>query len=297
MKKNLLFVVIFTLFFTLVFVNKDVVVTAALNSFTLWQTKIFTNLFIAFVIQDVLINYNASFYINYVLNNLFSKIFGLSSSGQMVFTFALISGSPSNAYIISELIKTEKITTNEANHLLKFTYFANPLFLFTMLSFMFTTNDSLKIILACYLSNIILGIASKKEIFSNNYINLKINPNFGKILTSAIKKSINTLIIILGSVSFFMILSAVLAVYFNSSPSQLALNGVFEITTGLNSLINFSASIELKKIIATAIISFGGLSIHSQVYAIISEVNLSYKNFLIGRLFGTIISVLIIILI
>ena len=52
--------------------------------------------------------------------------------------------------------------------------------------------------------------------------------------------------------------------------------------------------IKLKEIIAITIISFGGLSIHSQVKNIISDTNIKYKYFLIGRIFHVLISVMLV---
>lgn len=297
MKKNLIFVLIFTFFLILIFINKEIVQINAVNSLILWQNKIFPSLFIMFVFQDLLISYNAAEFLNILLNNLFSKIFGLSTNGQMAFVLSLFSGSPSNAFILNELTENNKLSKKEANHILKFSYFANPLFLYTMLSLIFNDNTPQKIIITLYISNILLGISLKRETFFSEK-NLKINENnFGNVLTNAIKKSTNTLIMILGSVTFFMIISSLISSFFNNDLILSMISGFFEITAGLNTLINLNITNNIKEIIATVIISFGGISIHSQVYSIIKSSNLSYLSFLKGRLYATIIAVLIIIII
>lgn len=297
MKKNLIIVLIFTLFLCLIFINKDSVNIAAINSLIIWQNKLFPSLFIMFIIQDILITYNASYFINLILNNLFSKLFGLSINGQMAFTLSLISGSPSNAFMLSEFCKQNKLTKEEANHILMFSYFANPLFLYSMLTLIFSsTTIALKIIFSLYLSNFILGISIKKNKYTSTYSNEKTSIDLGTSLSSAIKKSMNTLIIILGTVAFFMILSQIISIYINNDMVNTIISGFLEITNGLNLLINLDVLNYFKEIIAIFIISFGGLSVHLQIFSIIKETDLSYKSFFEGRVLATIIAILIIIL-
>lgn len=294
MKKNLIFTTIFTILTLLIFINIDIVKQNAINSIFLWRDYVFPSLFIMFIIQDLLINYEASTYLNIILNNSFRKLFGLSKNGQLAFTLSLISGSPTNAYTIKELYSKKLICKEEANHLLEFSYFANPLFCFTMLLLIF--NDKLlvlKLLICIYSGNFLYGIISKKTRFTSkeNYSIKK--ASFGLILTNSIKKAMNTLIMILGSITFFMILGGVINVYMHNS---ILVNGVLEITAGLNALINYNSSMLIKEILAVIIISFGGLSVHSQIYCIISEENLSYIKFLKGRIIGTIISIIILLL-
>lgn len=297
MKKNFTFVLFFIIFIILIFLNKDLVTESAVNSITLFQNKVFPSLFIMFIIQDLIINYNGAIFFNILLNNLFKKLFKISSSGQMAFTLSLFSGSPSNAFILNELVENKQISTKEANHILKFSYFANPLFLYTMLSLTFEIFITFKIITSLYLSNFILAFCLRKETFKSNEVFKIHNNNFGFILTNAIKKSINTLIMILGSISFFMIFSSLISIFIHNNFFFTICSGLFEITAGLNNLITLETTIFIKKIIATFIISFGGLSIHSQIFSIISTTNLSYKSFLKGRILASLLAVLIVIVI
>lgn len=295
MKKNLFFVLIFTLFLFFLFVKKDVITKSSIEAVTLWQNKIFPSLFISFIIQNLLINYNASYYISFLFNKIYQKLFGLSQSGQLALTLSFISGSPSNAYILTELYLNKFISEHEANHILQFSYFANPLFLYTMLLLIFgSLSVSLKIIFSLYLSNIILGISLKKENYVSSTRKISSPDNFGFALTSSIKKSMNTLIMILGSVTFFITLSNLFSIYVQNDFINLIFTGILELTSGLDDLIYFDISYKLKEIITTLFISFGGLCIHSQVYSILCESNLSYLYFLKGRFLASIIAILII---
>ena len=59
-------------------------------------------------------------------------------------------------------------------------------------------------------------------------------------------------------------------------------------TQGLNTLINYNSY--FKELLAILFISFGGLSIHTQVKCILDEENISYKYFLKGRIMQTLIA-------
>ena len=116
-----------------------------------------------FILNDILINLNIPYYFYLLFHKLFLKVFKTRGIGAYVFIMSLISGTPSNAYILKELVELEKISLEEANHFLTFTYFSNPLFLSVMLSTIFNTNVVLKIILCHYIANIIIGILIRNK--------------------------------------------------------------------------------------------------------------------------------------
>ena len=74
------------------------------------------------------------------------------------------------------------------------------------------------------------------------------------------------------------------------------LKGFFEVTQGLNNLLNYPLSLKLKEIMTISFISFGGLSIHSQVKCFLDEVDLQYSYFLKGRIYQVLIAILLTIL-
>ena len=99
---------------------------------------------------------------------------------------------------------------------------------------------------------------------------------------------------ILGTVTFFMIISNLIVKLFSlNTYLEILIKGVLEITQSLNELAAISLNLKLKQLLALIIISFGGISIHMQVYSILSETKINYKSFLKGRIFQTLISILL----
>ena len=282
-----------------IFTNNKDVAEVIINATNLFLRKVFVSLFPMFIINDILINLNIPYYFYLVFNKLFLKVFKTSGLGAYVFIMSLISGTPSNAYILKELVEERKLSYEEASHFLMFTYFSNPLFLTIMLGSIFDSKTTLKIILIHYISNILIGILKRGKAPKITHQNFQLETRKRNgILIKSINKSISTLLMILGTVTFYMLLTYIITYPFqNNILLKTCFSGFLEITNGLNNLVNVNIYSKIKEIIAIAIISFGGLSIHTQIKAILEDTQIKYKYFLKGRLLHTMISILLIIII
>lgn len=275
MKKNLIYLPIL-LFIILLFINYNIVLDSTILATNIWLYKVFPYLFIMIIINNVLINLN------------FYQIFKNPSS--YILIMSILSGSPTSAVIISNLYINKIIDKNYANTSLLFAYFANPLFLYTILNSIFKDNYiTIKIIIIHYISNLFIYFINKKKlnIYSiNEYKNLTFN------LSNSIKESINTNLMVLGAIIFYLVISNIIINTFNM-PYYLSLlfRGLLEMTQGLNFLIN--NKVIYKEVFTIIFLSFGGLSIHTQVKCILDEVNLKYINFLKGRIMQVIISLIL----
>ncbi len=276
--KKIIILLFLTLFLLNIFRYNDIVTLSSLKALELWRVRLFPSLFIMFIVNDLIIN---------------TDIFKIKNNNTLAFSLSLFSGTPTNAYIIKELYINNKILLNSANRLLLYTYFSNPLFLYNILSTIFNKTIVFKIILIHYISNIIISFFIKKETTYNNR-NETANLKVTKILEQSIKKSINALLMILGTVTFFMILSNLTVKLFSLNIYlEILLKGLLEITQSLNELAAITLNLELKQLLALTIISFGGISIHMQVYSILNETKINYKFFLKGRIYQTLISILL----
>jgi len=293
-KNYLLTFIIFSLII-LLFKYNYLLQTSVIDAVNLWINKVFPTLFIMFIINDLIINLNLLDNISKVINPLFNKIFKTTGCSSNVFLLSIFSGTPSSAFIIKEMINTNKISLNDANKLIAYTFFSNPLFLYEILSISFNKYIVFKIIIIHYLSNLIIGLIFRNKNCIINNMNIyekKQNiKNLFVLLPGAIKKSLDTLVIILGTIVFYMIITnIIMTIVPLNNLLETILKGILEITQSLNILNNLNSSSIIKEIIAISIISFGGLSIHTQVLSIISDTNIKYKNFFIGRLLHVLIS-------
>ena len=266
MKKNLIYLTILILIF-LIFKNYPLVLSSSITAVELWLNKVFPYLFIMIIINDTLINLG------------FEKLF--KNNSHYALFASLLSGSPTSAVIITNLYKKGKMSKNNAELTLLFTYFANPLFLYTMLNSIFgSTFISIKLMLIHYLSNIIIYLFVRKKL-ENKPTTVK-ESKFD--IASSIKKAMSTTTMVLGTITFYLVISNILNL-------NIFFRGILEMTQGLNSLIN--TNLPFKEVLAMLFISFGGLSIHTQVKCILDEAGIKYQYFLRGRIYQTIIAVLL----
>ena len=299
MKEKILnFTFCFFCFFALYIIfnqNKEIasLITSGLN---LFFKRVFPSLFPMFILNDIFIYAGIPLIFYYLFRNLFQVLFHTSGICAYVFFMCLISGTPSSAYILKNLVEQKLITVEEAEHYLYFTYFSNPLFLTIMLSELFTS--PLKIILIHYSSNFIIALLLRKKApkFQSNKIKAP-KSNLGTVINHSIKNSMSTLLAILGTIIFYMLLNFIILSFLPNNPQiEILTSGILEITNGLNHLIKYQNLVNLKEIFAISIISFGGLSIHTQVKSILEETPIHYLNFLKGRIMQVIISILLILI-
>jgi len=296
---NLIIIISFIILLFSILINNKLVFETINYSLNIWVNTLIPSMFPFFVISDILINYNLVEFIPKFIINLFSYIFNISKTSTTIFFLSLISGFPSSARNIKNYYNKKLISLEEANHILLFTHFSNPMFILTTIGIFFLNNQMYGyiILISHYLGNFIIGILlrNKSIITNKNYTKEKIIcQNFSKTLISSIKSSIDTLLLILGTLTSFLIVSSFFVEFFDFSPyPEMILKGILEMTMGLKELSLLNISDIYKIVISTMFISFGGLSVHLQIISQIVDTEINYHNFFITRIFHAILSGLI----
>lgn len=298
MIKNILylFVLIFVLFEMLL--NSSAIINSVSFSFNLCINNLFPSLFPFMILSNILIEYGFVIICSELFKPIMNKVFKANEKGAFIYFISLISGSPSNAKFIRELLDKGEINYYEAEKILMFTHFVNPLFVIGTIGNNFLNNKKLGVIILIshYIGNIITTILFRNYHVYNNKSHLNIKKalenlkvkrtNFITILTSSIISSINTLLIILGVITTCLVITTII----DLNP---IFNGFLEITQGLKYISITNTSLLFKTIITTFLISFGGFSIHAQVYSILNNKNIKYIPYLIFRLIHGITSSII----
>lgn len=287
--KNKLTKLTIIFFFILIFIKKDIMYYTIYNTVILWFKNIVPNLLPMFIITSLIIESNLIINICNIFGKLFNKIFKCSNYGIFIYFLSLFTGSPSNAKYINDLVNNNLISNTLSDKLLLFTSNYNILLIYSLLTLYLNKSISFKIISIIIISNIIVGL-----IFRNiNYIDLKTNYIKRKInISKIIKDTLNTLLMILGTLIFFNIIINLLPI--KNMLLKNILNGFLEITTGLKGLEYLDISTNIKILLSTIYLSFGGLSIHTQIKSILPDTN--YTLFLKSRLYAVIISIVLLII-
>ncbi len=277
-------------------------------SFNIWQNNIFPSLFPFFMLSELLSYYGFIELTSELCKGFMQKFFKMRGECAFILILSLISGFPSNAKYTKELYEKGLITEEEGSKILTFTHFSNPLFILGTISILFLNNKEvgLLILICHYLGNFIIGlffrnyhkneypkqsVSIKKAILAmhNKRIHNKIG--FGEMLTKALMNTINTLFLILGIVTVFLVITTILDHNLNLTHySQSILNGFIEMTQGLKYISILEIPLKLKAILSVMIISFGGLSVHMQIFSILSDTKIKYLPFLTARVMHAFIS-------
>ncbi len=290
MKRNYQNIVLFIILILLMtyLLNANIIVKSILDYTNLFITKLFPTSFIIYITSSILVDYG--------LINLISKL-KLNGNTTYVTVMSFISGFPSGAKYTKELLDKNLISEREANYLITYTNFPNPLFILGTVSTIIGKNYALKILLVITISNLIIAFLFKpreKEIIKYK----KQSPiDFAVSLKNATDSSIRTLLIVYSSSLFFYLITVIINTYITLSPlGYVLLNGIFDLTKGIFSTPIIS-SILVRSIIILIFLSMGSISIHIQIKSIIADTSIKYRNYLVGRILQTIISILLFLLI
>ncbi|MBE6138484.1 MAG: hypothetical protein E7173_01915 [Firmicutes bacterium] len=318
MKKNLASILIMGLLIfitTQILISSHKILDTVGFSFNVWKSSIFPSLFPFFVISEILINFGFVEFVGELFKPIMSKLFKVSGASAYVLIMGMVSGFPSSAKYVRELYNQGIINEKEGSKLLMFSHFSNPLFILGTISGIFLNNSKVGLlILFChYITNFIIGMLfrnycpSKNE---NTKFSLKNsiqemtkhrmhnNKSIGQIISDSINNSINTLLLILGTITTFLIITTIIGEIINLPPIlQSFINGIFEMTQGLKYISLVNISLKIKTVISTMFISFGGLSVHMQIISMLNGTKIKYIPFLLSRiLHATIAGILVFIL-
>lgn len=311
MKKIILhffYVSFFIFLLILLFLNSSSISQTIQTAFVIWKENLFPTLFPIFVISEILIALGFIPFLGTIFHPFIVRFLKLHKNASYILFLSMLTGFPSSAKYISQLYQNKELDYKNASKILLFSHFSNPLFIIATIATTFLNNTSIipLLFISHYLPNFLLIIflsfksPSKKENIKFSFYNAtkamydnysKDKKSFGAILGRAITGSINTLLLILGSISIFLVFTTV----FNSivtlpSTIQAIINGMLEMSQGLKCISLLSISLRLKVVLSVMIISFGGFCVHLQIMSILSDTKIKYFPFFIARLYHTILS-------
>ena len=303
-----LLILVFILMFMLSY--PDDTINSVLFAINIWMYNIFPSLFPFFILSDLLINYGFIELLSELFKNFMNRL-GISGIASFPILVSLISGSPCGAKYTKQLLDNKLITIDEANYLIRFTHSVNPLFVIGTIGSFLLNNKmiGILILISIILGNFIISlIFRKKVIYNNEKISLKKaflsmynkktsnNDNFVTILSNSIYNSIDLLLLLLGIIIVFLILSSFIERFYINKDIMILIKGILEVSQGVKVISNSNYILLYKVMIITFFLSFGGLSIHLQVASIIDKTKIKYKNFFISRIIHSFISTFLVFL-
>lgn len=293
------------------FMQPELVYTGASKGIILWYNNILPFLLPMFILSNILLQYN---FLYTLLERISFVSRGLvkSSYGIIPYIISIISGYPSGAVSLDLMVKSNKMTKAEANYLIPFTNICSFAFISSVVVFSMLKDTSLLIYIALphYIGAIILCRfipVSFKEISKSSGEKIKYT-SFNQAFSSAIYKSITSILTIAGVIILFSILSEYLIKLVSLWKTDLLngqtitiinslIIGVLEVTNGCSMITNSSLPVEVQLVLLNFIISFSGLSVTFQTISVINNYKINFMQYMRYKLlFGLISAVLCIVL-
>lgn len=316
--KNLIVALFIILSIIFMILETENVMFGVKNAVMLWTTRVFPILFPFYIVSSLAVRYGVSHLIGDLIKPITTRLFKTSPISGFVFFMSLLSGNPSSAIIISQLYENHSITQKEAQHLLSFCVFTNPLFCIGTIGYAYFHNATIGyiVLISHVFANVLIGFLMRfniKESYSEKYSlkstyqkmanhNSKNNISFGETLTTILKSGINTMFLIGGFMIFYnliiVFIKSTLLVEYSYEYLAFIFNifninfniyntffiGMFEMVIGIDNVVKSQFSLRLTVTFITMLISFGGLSIHSQIQSILLKIKLKYLPFFLSRL-------------
>lgn len=237
-------------------------------------------LFPFLVLSSLLVELDGISVIAPPLQRLAGRLFGCSATGTGVFFLSLAGGYPMGPRLIAQLYTTGQLSRQEAEHLLLFCNNAGPAFILGLVGL--GRFESLRIGLALWVIHMVSAGAIALLLRPRQPFHAPDRPPpktpFPQALVSAIGGAGSTTVQLCAFVTFFCTVLQ-LAADHTGITHPLAL-GFVELTQGIMALPATPTGF----VMASALLGWGGLSVHCQSAAVLAGTGLSLRCYLSGKL-------------
>lgn len=262
---------------------------------------ILPSLFPFAVLGNLLVSLGVPALLSRLFSPLTKKLFGVSGAGTAAIFLGLAGGYPLGAISVAEMYENGLLEKREANRLLGFCDNAGPAFIISVAGSAVFGDTRLGFFLyAIHLAAALFtGLLLRGRARPGKFPPPPLRPMpLSGAFTSSVKKAAGTMVTVCGFVVFFSVLVGILdatgllatltgsfSLRFGTELhfSRSLLTGILELGTGISSMYGLRANRETLAL-ASFLLSWGGLSVHAQAAAVISEGGLSPLRHSLGKL-------------
>ena len=289
------FLIIFSIvcFFILMLCFPKETFAGASNGLLLWFQIILPTLLPFIIISNLLVHTNAVSYISKTIHPSIQKFFSVSKNGSYAVLVGFLCGYPMGAKVISDLLKTKRISKNEGQYLLSFCNNTSPMFIISFIVMQNFKDETLLMgtLGILFLSPLICSLLFKKRYDITSSI--KYQPETRddtfvfhfRIIDECIMNGFETITKVGGYVILFSVLFSLCSKF-----SLIGILPMLEITNGIMMISNVGLSIKYVFPFVLAITSFGGFCSVAQTYSIICDTELSIFSYVIQKLITALVT-------
>lgn len=325
-------VIIGIVIFFVMLLYPEEIYNAAIFAIDTWWNNVIPALLPFFILSEFLMTIGLMEFMAFLLEPVMRPLFRLSGGSALAVVMGFVSGTPTAANITATLYKQNLCTKDEAERLLAFTNNAGPLYILVAVAvgILQTPEVGIILFLSHYPINLFFGIIlkffAKKNNKTNNNQHLLLSKNknkkfisspnlsLGKLLNIVIKKALINIGIVGGFMVVFGILTAafdilgithlltiilspianIFGIDTGCLPAMAA--GFWEMTIGMAVLPKYGADMLSMLMAAAMILAWNGISIQSQVAAMVADTDLKLTKYRICRIIHSILAPIVVML-
>lgn len=267
----------------------------ASNGLLLWFQIVLPTLLPFIILSNLLIHTNAITYISTIVKPFVQRLFRVSDYGCYAVFVGFLCGYPMGAKVVSDLIKTERISQEEGQYLLSFCNNTSPMFIISFIVMQQLQNESLlfSTLVILYLAPVLCSFVFRRfyryqtrKIFvsaSDNAFHFNFN-----IIDTCIMNGFETIT----KVGGYIILFSILFTLSKQLPLMWFLP-TLEIACGISYIT--SVGVPLYKLFpyVLALTTFGGMCAVAQTNSMIQDTKLSIFPYIIQKLITALVTSLL----
>lgn len=281
---NILLIAVTTIVCILLF-EKPVECTDGIkDGLTLCASTVIPSLFPFMIVAQFILKSGLSDFYGKMMKPVTTKLFRQPGEAAGVILMSLIGGFPVGAKMTAELLKENRITENQAQRLFLFCINAGPAFIIGTVGTMFLGSRKAGVILyvstcvAALFTGILTSILADNETISGNNKKIIINQSPISAFASSTMDASKAMIAICAWIVIFNALIKCVT-SFGSGNGIIAVCSILEVTSGIKLALGVLPVPAL-----AAILSFGGISVHCQIYSYVIKSHLNFKLFYTARI-------------
>lgn len=292
---NILITTICSVIVLFIILSPEICLKFSINGAKLFFYNVFPYVFPFMILSNLIIYYGGV--------EIYSKFLGILCKPQklpkntaIVLAISALCGYPLGAKYSCDLYEEGLIDFRTFERIVNIASNAGPLFIVGAVgTSMLDSKYSGYILLAsCYLSCILMGIlipcnAPKRYIDIKKKGNINLENNLGICIKKSVENALQVSIQLMGFIVFFSLLIGILknSLLFKSIENPIIKSivlGCIEMTNGCSIISTSQISYELKMILTSFLICFGGFCVISQIYSFIGKYNISPVKFILRKL-------------
>lgn len=287
MTKRKLWALILASVMVLLLWRSAVAAEAVRRGLTLCARSVIPALFPYFVVSGLFISLGFADGVGRRLEPLTRRLFGVDGAGASAFFLGLLGGYPVGGRTVGQLYRAGRLSKDEAERLLAFCNNAGPSFILGVVGVgcFGSLRTGIYLYLVHAFSAVLVGILFRKKApVSGQKVRYSVAFEPIAAFVRAVGEAAEGMVRLCGFVVFFLVILALITDL--TGLNHPVLLGLAELTTGVTALEGRPGDL----VWAAALLGWGGLSVHGQTAAVLSDTGLGLGRYFLGKILQAIFS-------